>query len=62
MSQDCTQFRDDGKCMHQDAPRQVFGLADCILARPSSDLRVVAGCALQAIKMYFPPNVPEAGE
>jgi len=45
-NQNCISFR-DGKCLHQAAPRRLFGTTECILNRPNPDLRVTEGCVLQ---------------
>jgi len=43
----CKSFK-EGKCIHQAAPRYLFGAADCILVKPIVfDVRVPRGCALQ---------------
>lgn len=41
----CTSFK-DGKCLHQAAPRALWGSASCIMERRSDDPRVILGCAL----------------
>lgn len=43
---DCTQFR-PGKCLHQAAPRRLFGTALCILEEHCTDIRVEMRCSLQ---------------
>lgn len=49
-----------GKCLHQAAPRRLFGTAECILNWPNSDARVMAGCTLQTPhpRPMNPPKAP----
>lgn len=54
----CTSFY-KGKCLHQAAPRSLFGAAMCIIEIKSSDPRVVFGCALKT--PYLRPTSPPPG-
>lgn len=54
--QNCVSYK-EGDCLHQAAPRKLFGTADCILNWPSADRRVIPGCALQTpIPRPLPPK------
>lgn len=52
---DCTQYR-SGKCLHQAAPRRLFGPAQCILNELQPDPRIKPGCQLQ--NPYPRPTTP----
>jgi hypothetical protein len=43
---DCTQYK-NSYCMHQAAPRRMFGPALCILEFPSRDPRIATKCMLR---------------
>jgi len=54
----CTQFK-NGNCMHQAAPRRIFGAANCILMTANNDPRIIKGCALiDETNMPPPPGSP----
>jgi hypothetical protein len=44
--QNCISYK-NGRCLHQAAPRRLFGPALCILDHDNPDPRIPAGCALQ---------------
>ena len=56
---DCICFKGDGYCLHQAAPRRLFGAARCILENPTDDPRVLKGCALQ-VRRARPKGPPPA--
>lgn len=55
----CQMFRNYDECVHQAAPRRLFGVAKCVLSYPSSDPRAIRGCALQVKhSRQMAPEVP----
>ncbi len=59
MTPNCMQYREHGKCMHQAAPRRLFGAAECVLCITVADPRLIRGCALQVEHKRPPaPGVP----
>ena len=42
----CTQFK-NGTCLHQAAPRMIFGRTSCLLIDYNKDPRVIQDCALR---------------
>ena len=58
-NQNCQMFNGYDECLHQAAPRRIFGIAKCVLCYPSSDPRVIYGCNLQVKNTRPPaPGVP----
>ena len=67
ISVNCTSFRGPNRCIHQAAPRQLFGKTVCIVwlqsAKPPTDPRAMPGCALCTPYPHggardFPGHVP----
>lgn len=65
----CTSYRQIGagvgKCLHQAAPRRVFGPALCIVEMDDlsrRDPRIPRGCALCTPHQRPSPYVPQVGE
>jgi hypothetical protein len=56
----CQSFKYPDKCLHQAAPRFIFGCADCVLTRSNFDPRVNVKCNLQTPtpKPKAPPKAP----
>lgn len=44
---DCTSYGFAGVCLHQAAPRRLFGAARCIEVQAEPDPRRIRGCALR---------------
>ena len=60
----CRCFK-NGECLHQAAPRRLFGPAWCILDTPNSDPRVVNECALRVSygsRLPLPPAFQPPGD